>query len=244
MPDKYDTIGRGYTGPRQPDPRIAAVISAALGNAHRIVNVGAGSGSYEPAGRDLVAVEPSAEMIGQRPPGAYRAVQASAEALPFADNSFDAAMAVLTVHHWADQAQGLRELRRVSSGPVVLVTFDPGHRGNWLDDYIPALRQLDAGQMPPLDLYARWLGAIDVSPLMIPHDCRDGFLYAYWRRPECYLDPQLRAAISSFHALGGCEGELALLAQEFSSGVWGKKYGAVKAHDAMDMGYRLVVARG
>lgn len=244
MPDKYDTIGRGYTGPRQPDPRIAAVIAAALGYAHRIVNVGAGSGSYEPAGRDLVAVEPSAEMIRQRPPHAYPAVQAGAEALPFADNSFDAAMAVLTVHHWADQARGLREMRRVARGALVLVTFDPAHRGNWLDDYIPGLRKLDEGQMPPMDFYARWLGEVAISPLLVPHDCRDGFLYAYWRRPECYLDPARRAAISSFHALGGCAQELGVLARDLESGEWDAKYGALRSRDEMDLGYRLVVSRG
>ncbi len=244
MPDKYDAIGRGYTGPRQPDPRIAGTIAAALGDAQRIVNIGAGSGAYEPAGRDLMAVEPSAEMIRQRPPTAYPAVQASAEDLPFADNSYDAGMAVLTVHHWSDQARGLRELRRVTRGPVVLVTFDPAHSGNWLDGYIPGLRQLDAGQMPPMDFYARWLGAVAITPLLIPHDCLDGFLYSYWRRPECYLDPHLRDAISSFHALGGCEQELALLARDLASGDWDAQFGALRSCVELDVGYRLVVASG
>lgn len=147
----YDTIGVDYANLRKPDPRIAAQIGAALGPARTVLNVGAGAGSYEPSDREVTAVEPSLEMIRQRPHGAAPVVQASAESLPFADDSFDAAMAILTVHHWADKAQGLAELRRVSRGPVLVLTFDSAHRGNWLTDYLPGLIELDERIMPPMD---------------------------------------------------------------------------------------------
>ena len=184
----YDTIGVDYANLRRPDPRFAAQIEAALGPARTVLNVGAGAGSYEPRDREVTAVEPSLEMIRQRPPGAAPVVQATAESLPFADNSFDAAMAILTVHHWADKAQGLAEMKRVSRGPVVVLTFDPEHRGNWLTDYLPALIDLDERIMPPMSDYVGGLGAVDIAPLPIPYDCSDGFLYAYWRCPHAYLD--------------------------------------------------------
>ena len=146
----YDTIGVDYANLRKPDLRIAAQIEAALGPAQTVLNVGAGAGSYEPRDREVTAVEPSLEMIRQRPTAAAPVVQASAESLPFADGAFDAAMAILTIHHWSDIAQGLAELRRVTRGPVVLLTFDPAHRGNWLADYFPELIDLDERVMPPM----------------------------------------------------------------------------------------------
>lgn len=188
----YDTIGVDYANLRKPDPRIAAHIHAALGEARTVLNVGAGAGSYEPADRDVTAVEPSAEMIRQRPSYLAPAIQGGAEALPFSDKQFDASMAILTIHHWADKAEGLAEMRRVTRGPVVLLTFDPMHRGCWLTDYLPALMTLDEGQMPAMADYARWMGPISVSPVPVPHDCCDGFLYAYWHRPHAYLDPKIR----------------------------------------------------
>ena len=238
----YDRIGIDYANLRRPDPRIAAAIDAALGDATTVLNVGAGTGSYEPAHRQVTALEPSAEMIRQRPPGAAPMVQGHAEALPFADASFDAAMAVLTVHHWADKAQGLRELRRVARGPVVILTYDPAFRGFWLADYIPELVALDEAQMPPLADYAATLGAVTITPVPIPHDCIDGFLAAYWRRPTAYLDLRVRAAMSSFHALGGVSEPLARLERDLASGVWMERYGGVMELDALDCGYRLVVA--
>ncbi|MFM5915569.1 MAG: class I SAM-dependent methyltransferase [Chakrabartia godavariana] len=193
----YDTIGLNYQDLRRPDPRIAAVIDAALGNARTVVNVGAGTGSYEPAHRQVTAVEPSAAMIAKRACGAAKAVQASAEELPLADDAFDAAMAVLTIHHWPDKSAGLRELRRVTRGPIVLLTFDPASRP-WLTDYLPELAALDEANMPALSDYARWLGPVRIAPVPVPHDCSDGFLYAYWRRPAAYLDPVIRSGSSSF----------------------------------------------
>ena len=239
----YDTIGQGYAALRRPDPRIAAIIQAALADARRVVNVGAGAGSYEPSGLDLVAVEPSAEMIRQRPPGSAQAIQAKAEALPFEDDSFDAAMGVLTVHHWADKAAGMREMRRVARDRVVLLTFDPAYRSNWLTDYIPQLITLDEKQMPPLSEYAESLGAIDISPLIIPRDCTDGFLYAYWQRPEAYLDPHIRRGSSSFWVLEGVDEGLAKLEADLASGEWAARYGHLLELDELDAGYRLVVTQ-
>ena len=237
----YDRIGSGYSQVRRSDPRIAAQIDAALGGAETVVNVGAGAGSYEPAGRQVTAVEPSAEMIRQRPPGAVPAIRASAEALPFADDSFDAAMAVLTVHHWSDQRRGLAELRRVAHGPVVVLTFEHGHPGTWLGDYLPQLRKHDAGQTLPFEEYRRELGEIEVTPVPVPHDCIDGFLYAFWRRPEAYLDPAVRAGSSSFRVLPGLDAGLQRLADDLASGAWDRRYGHLRRWDEFDAGYRLVV---
>lgn len=238
----YDTIGIDYAHLRRPDARIAARIEAALGAARTVLNVGAGSGSYEPKDREVTALEPSTEMIRQRPPGSAPVVQGSAEALPFPDQSFDAAMAVLTVHHWSDQRRGLAELRRVSRGPVVILTYDPAFRGFWLaDDYLPELTALDDAAMPPLSLYREVLGAVEVSAVPIPHDCTDGFLCAYWRRPAAYLDARVRAAMSSFHLIDAQDG-LARLEADLASGEWKRKHSQVLVEDAMDLGYRLVVA--
>lgn len=242
MSTSYDTIGINYANLRKPDPRIGCGIETALGAARSVLNVGAGAGSYEPAGRDVLALEPSIEMIRQRPAGAAPAVLGRAEALPFADGSFDAVMAVLTVHHWGDQPLGMREMRRVSRGPVVILTYDPSFRDFWLLDYVPALAALDDAQMPRMADYASWLGPCRVLPVPIPHDCSDGFLCAYWRRPAAYLDPRVRAAISSFWKVGDVTGSLARLEDDLASGAWAERYGALLAQDAQDFGYRLVVA--
>lgn len=241
MPALYDTIGLNYTELRRPDSRIAAAIESALGDAGTILNVGAGTGSYEPRGRSVTAVEPSLEMIRKRARDAAPVVQASAADLPFADKSFDAAMAILTVHHWPDKAAGLSEMRRVTKGRIVLLTFDPASRP-WLTDYLPQLAALDEAQMPRIEDYAKWLGPVRIEPVAIPADCSDGFLYAYWRRPAAYLDPRIRSGSSSFWALGDCDAELARLARDLDSGDWARKYAAIAALDAYDAGYRLVIA--
>jgi SAM-dependent methyltransferase len=243
MAATYDRIGIDYSNLRKADPRIAAAIAEALGPARTVLNVGAGAGSYEPADREVTALEPSAEMIRQRPPHAAPVVQGRAEALPFGDGSFDAAMAVLTVHHWADQAQGMREMRRVARGPVVVLTYDPAFHGFWLADYIPELVTLDEAQMPPLARFGTWLGVVDIAPVPIPHDCTDGFLAAYWRRPAAYLDPQIRAAMSSFWALGDVSDALGRLERDLESGAWARRYGHLLELDRCDCGYRLVVTK-
>ncbi len=242
MTAHYDTIGIDYANLRRPDRRIAARIHAALGPAPTVLNVGAGAGSYEPPDRQVTALEPSIEMIRQRPHGAAPVVQGVAEELPFDDDAFDAAMAVLTVHHWTDKARGLAELRRVSRGAVVILTFDPHFRGFWLTDYLPELIALDDGQMPTLAQLGQWLGEVDVHVVEVPHDCTDGFLGAYWRRPQAYLDPRIRAAISSFWAIDTSEG-LARLERDLSRGAWNARYGHLMGQGTADMGYRLVVAR-
>lgn len=238
----YDEIGIDYSQLRKPDPRIARQIEKALGPAKTVLNVGAGTGSYEPRDRQVTAIEPSLEMIRQRAPSAAPTIQGSAEDLPFEDKSFDAAMAVLTIHHWTDQQRGLAEMRRVTRGPIVLLTFDPAHRGAWLNDYFPELVTLDDAQMPLLSDYEQWLGPVGIEPVPIPYDCSDGFLYAYWRRPAAYLDEAIRAGISSFWRIGGVEQGLQNLARDLESGEWERRYGALLALDEYDLGYRLVTA--
>jgi SAM-dependent methyltransferase len=239
----YDTIGVDYAHLRQPDPRIASLIAAALGSAKTVLNVGAGAGSYEPADRDVTAIEPSMEMIRQRPIKEALVIQGYAEALPFTDNSFDASMAILTVHHWADQTQGLAEMRRVTRGPVVILTYDPTFRRFWLADYIPALAKLDDAKMPKLELFARCLGPIQITPVPIPHDCIDGFLCAYWRRPAAYLDARIRAAMSPFWLVGDVTKQLDRLKHDLASGAWAQQYAELLALNEYDCGYRLVTAR-
>jgi SAM-dependent methyltransferase len=240
MPAAYDQLGLDYANLRKPDPRIAVQIWASLGDAASVINVGAGTGSYEPVHRAVTAIEPSAEMIRQRTADAAPALQGYAEALPFADNSFDAAMASLTVHHWNDQAKGLAELRRVARGPVVILTYDPHFRGFWLLNYFPELATLDDNRMPPLGFYAQCLGPVEITPIPIPHDCSDGFLAAYWRHPAAYLDPRIRSGMSSFHLIGDLSEGLAKLKLDLESGEWMRHYGDLLKLDACDMGYRLV----
>ena len=240
----YDTIGGGYDAYRRPDPRLAAAITAALGAAASVVNVGAGAGSYEPADRPVVAVEPSAAMLRQRRPGASPAVRASATELPFRDAAFAAALAVLTVHHWPDRPRGLAELARVARERVVIVTWDPQARQPfWLvDDYFPDIPAIDRRIFPTLDELRRALGRLDARPLPIPHDCVDGFLGAYWRRPETYLDAGARGAISTFTKLADVQPGLARLRADLADGTWERRHGHLRARDALDLGYRLLVA--
>lgn len=241
MRAKYDTIGIHYAELRKPDPRIARIIHSALGSAQTVLNVGAGTGSYEPTDRSVIAVEPSGEMIRKRHPEAAEAIQASADALPFEDGRFDASLAILTLHHWPDKEAGLREMRRVTRGPIVLLTFDPSHRP-WLTDYLPELAALDEGQMPVMSDYQRWLGPVQITPVPVPHDCSDGFLYAYWRRPAAYLDATLRSGSSSFWALPNAEAGLQNLRRDLETGAWERRYADLLSLDEYDAGYRLIVA--
>ena len=241
MATSYDMIGINYSDLRKPDRRIEAMIAKALGSAETVLNVGAGTGSYEPTDRQVTAVEPSIEMIRQRPADAARVIQGSAEELPFDDDSFDASMAVLTIHHWSDQAKGLKEMRRVTLGPIVILTYDPSFRDFWLLDYVPELAALDDAQMPKMTEYAKWLGPVEISPVPIPHDCTDGFLSAYWRRPSAYLDPRIRAAMSSFWKIGDVSEAMGRLERDLDSGEWERRYAHLLELDSRDCGYRLVV---
>lgn len=242
MKPLYDKIGVDYAKLRKPDLRIAAFIERALGAARSVLNVGAGAGSYEPTDRAVTALEPSAEMIGQRPPGLAKAHQGVAEALPFADNAFDAAMAVLTVHHWSNLKTGLLEMRRVARHRVVILTFDPASPYFWLADYIPEIITLDQPIMPKIDAFAEILGETKVEIVPVPHDCTDGFLGAYWRRPYAYLNPDVRSAISTFSKLDHAPSALQQLEDDLASGIWEERYGNILEADSLDVGYRLVVA--
>lgn len=239
----YDTIGLNYSDLRNPDTRIAQIIEEALEAAQTVLNVGAGAGSYEPADRLVTAVEPSAGMIQQRSSSTATVIQGRAEDLPFDDKFFDASMAVLTIHHWSDQKKGVMEMRRVTRDKIVFLTYDPSFRGFWLADYIPELVTLDEGQMPQITDYEKWLGPVEVSTVAIPHDCTDGFLTAYWRRPAAYLDDRVRAAMSSFWALGDVSEGLGKLEADLKSGAWSQRYSHLLDLEKCDCGYRLVVTR-
>ena len=238
----YDRIGIGYAELRRPDPRISAVIFAELGDAVTVLNVGAGAGSYEPAAT-VVALEPSAVMIAQRPARSAPAVQGVAEALPFADGAFDAALAVLTTHHWPDGARGLAEMARVSCRQVVLTWDKAVVEDFWLlRDYLPEIGEAEA-ELPALEtVLAQWPGA-RVLAVLVPWDCTDGFLAAYWRRPEAYLRPEVRAAISSFARLDDAVLVAALdrLRVDLDAGSWDARNAELLGLEGLDAGYRLVV---
>lgn len=239
----YDRIGVGYASRRQPDARIAARILDALGPARSILNVGAGTGSYEPTGRDVIAVEPSAVMIAQRAAGSAPAIQARAEQLPVRDDAVDAVMGVLTLHHWQDVPAGLAECARVARDRVVFLTWDPESAGFWLvQEYFPEFLELDRRIFPTIGSLSRSLGPLVVTTVPVPHDCVDGFLGAYWQRPEAYLDPSVRAAISSFARTERLEQGLDRLRKDLLSGQWAEGHADLLARDALDVGYRLVTA--
>ncbi len=241
----YDTIGTTYGRYRRPDLRVQAAIDAALGDAKTVVNIGAGSGSYEPAGL-IIAVEPARTMIAQRPIGSAPVVQAVAEHLPFRDKQFDAALAILTTHHWPDPRAGLREMARISHKQIILTHNDAAFANFWLTvEYIPELPRLDLAErfMPPIEDTMR---ITDIIPVPVPWDCTDGFLCSYWRRPEMYLDPDARAAISGLALLGDDITGPAInrLAADIKSGAWDARYGHLRELDELDLGYRIIVAEG
>ncbi len=240
----YDVIGSIYARHRRPDPRVADQIGRALGDATAVVNVGAGTGSYEPAGRTVVAVEPSRVMIAQRPKGSAPAVRAVAEHLPFPDGTFDAAMALLTVHHWIDAAAGLAEMARVARRLVVF-TFEPTvHNSFWLfEDYLPEVNALPSTNAVGADAVAEMVGADRVEVVPVPADCIDGFNWAYWRRPHAYLDPDVRACISGLALLddGLVARRMERLRTDLEDGTWTGRHGHLLGIDCIDGGLRLVV---
>ncbi|MGW1255168.1 class I SAM-dependent methyltransferase [Streptomyces sp. NPDC002513] len=239
----YDRIGIGYRNVRRPDPRLAALIHKALAGARTVVNVGAGTGSYEPADAEVTAVDPSQVMLDQHP--GRRKFLAAAEELPFEDGAFDAAMAVMTVHHWPDLRHGLAELRRVSRRQVVF-TWDPHHLPElWMiEEYLPEIRQLEHARFTSLSHVVETLGAHTVLPFAIPHDFTDGFQIAYWRRPEFYLDPVVRRASSTFAQLSPSvvEPAIAGLRSDLASGAWRHRHADLLSRESMDYGYRLLIA--
>jgi SAM-dependent methyltransferase len=241
----YDRLGVGYADIRQADPRIAARIDAALGDARSVLNVGAGTGSYEPIDREVTAVEPSTRMIAQRPAGAAPVVQARAEHLPFAGRSFDAAMAVLTVHHWTDLNAGLREMQRVARRRIVIVTFDPEPlRDLWImREYFPDMLRLESDRTSGHRLAAEIPGGRS-QPLPVPRDCSDHFFAALWGRPELFLDDRVVGPMWVWNRLSEHakqEGRDRLRG-DLESGAWEKRHGNLRVMDEMDVGLRLVVA--
>lgn len=243
----YDRIGLGYSLTRQPDPRIAAMLTEALDNVGSVVNVGAGAGSYEPAQMAVVAVDPSVEMIRQRPMGSAPAVLARAESLPFRSRSFDAALAVLTIHHWTSIPAGLTEMRRVATRRLVILTCDPacGDRFWLASHYLPEIIDLDRRCLPTLGSLEEWLGEVDIRKVPIPRDCKDGFQGAFWQKPEAYLDPAVRRGISTFAKLPSevVGRALTQLSDDLYSGRWEELFGQLRARETADLGYRLVIAR-
>ena len=243
--DLYDTIGLTYTATRRTDPRVAALINRALGDARSVINVGAGSGAYEPP-QTVLAVEPSTVMIRQRPAGAAPVVQARAEALPVADGAVDAALAVLTVHHWTDLEAGVAELRRVARRRIVVLTWDHEvTREFWLlREYLPEAAAVDQEMAIEVDRLAALLGGARIEPMPVPHDCTDGFAAAYWRRPAAYLDPVVRAGISMLARAGDerLRGGLDRLAADLESGRWQAQHPDLLDREDLDVGYRLLIA--
>jgi SAM-dependent methyltransferase len=245
--DPYAQIASSYSRTRREDPRIAQLILAALGDARSVVNVGAGNGAYEPREREVIAVEPSEQMIARRPPDAAPALQGYAESLPLEGGSVDAAMACLTLHHWSDWRVGLQELRRVARKRIVIFTYDPAWTQRfWLvRDYLPRLGQVDTDRFPTIPEQCAAAGEhTRVLHVPIPHDCHDGFLGAYWRRPHAYLDERVRTNISTFHRLA--PGEIALglerLARDLRSGRWAQRNREILRSEQLDLGYRLILA--
>jgi SAM-dependent methyltransferase len=243
---RYDKIGTSYTRTRRTDPRVAAQINAALGDAQSIVNIGAGAGSYEPADREVVAVELSSTMIAQRPLGAAPVVQASAESLPLRDGAFDAALAVFTVHHWSNTRRGLLEMGRVARRQVILSYDAIVEDDFWLmDDYFPEIAALDDGNRAyTSQAIGRVLDVQRIEPVLVPSDCVDGFAACYWNRPEAYVDPDVQAGISGIARLDSAvraRGTEQLRA-DLASGAWDARHGHLRALTELDVGYRLIVA--
>jgi SAM-dependent methyltransferase len=240
----YDRLGRGYSRVRRPDPRIAAQIDVALGAARTVLNVGAGTGSYEPEGREVTAVEPSAEMIGQRPPGSAPVVQASAEDLPFADGSFDASLAVLTVHHWADLGAGLAELQRVSRERIVIVTFDPEALADlWIArDYFPEMLSLKRRSGATSGKLAEALTGATVEPIPVPRDCTDLFFAALWARPEKLFEEKVVGPMWVWQSISdeARQSGRERLGADLESGAWEERFGHLRNLPSLDVGLRLV----
>jgi SAM-dependent methyltransferase len=244
QPQVYDDIGRQYSRRRIPEARIAAQINRALGDARTVCNVGAGTGSYEPSDREVVAVEPSQIMIAQRT-SSHRVVNACAESLPFPDDSFDAAMAILTTHHWRDPVKGLAEMRRVSRRQLVLAFDIRRQTDHWLvRDYLPEIAELELSRALPIEQIIECLKAQMVECVPIPCDCTDGFQTAYWRRPAEYLNPEVQATISTLAQLPSeiVSKAMERLARDLASGEWAARHAELLRSDVMDFGYRLIIA--
>ncbi len=241
----YGVLGESYSHYRQPEPQIEALIRAHLGEARTVLNVGAGAGSYEPADRDVTAVEPSESMRAQRPAHRPRAIDAIAEKLPFSDGQFDAALATFTVHQWADLAAGLREVRRVTRGPILILSCDPQRvQRFWLNEYAPGVLETEARRYPSIERIREALPRLEVIPVPIPLECLDGFNEAYYGRPERLLDDRARLACSawSFVEPAVAAAYVKALGQALASGDWDVKHGALRSEPRYDGALRLIVS--
>ena len=240
----YDNIGNNYSVTRGTDPKIAKQLYEELRGATRILNIGAGTGSYEPEDIDLVAVEPSAVMIAQRKAGSHPVEQAFAEKLPFEDKSFSHAMTILSMHHWQDRASAFREINRVATEKFVAITWDPTAEPFWLTrDYFPEIYAMDKQIFPDLEELKEYFDEVTMRPLQIPSDCQDGFLTAFWKRPEAYLSSSVRQAMSPFSKIKNLAEGLQKLENDLASGAWASKNQAILNSDYLDVGYRLISAR-
>jgi SAM-dependent methyltransferase len=240
--ERYDDIGRGYGRLRSPDRRIYRQIRRSLAGSRSVLNLGAGTGSYEPKDLSTVAIEPSIEMIKQRSNRA-NAIQARAEALPVRDNSFDASLAILTIHHWSNVKKGLSEAARSAKRKITILTWDPEFEGFWLTrEYFPELLKIDQMVFPSISDISKTLGSIEVQVVPIPADCADGFTGAYWRRPEAYLNERIRAGMSSFARIKNVEDRIAQLKSDLDSYRWYRTHQNLLSATAIDLGYRLVTA--
>jgi SAM-dependent methyltransferase len=240
----YDDIGNNYSVTRGTDPKIAKQLYAELQGATRIVNIGAGTGSYEPENMELVAVEPSSVMISQRPAGSHRVEQAFAENLPFENSSFSHAMTVLSMHHWQDRARAFQEINRVTTEKFVAITWDPQAQPFWLtQDYFPEIYEMDKAIFPDLKELNEYFDEVTMRPLQIPSDCQDGFLTAFWKRPEAYLSSKVRQAMSPFSKIKNLSEGLQKLEDDLASGVWARNNHAILGASYLDVGYRLISAK-
>jgi SAM-dependent methyltransferase len=240
----YNRVGLNYSDFRRSEPRIESAIWAALGDARSVVNVGAGAGSYEPGDREVIAVEPSPVMIAQRPPGSAPALEGTAEALPLEDKSVDAAMGVLTIHHWPDREAGLAEMRRVARRRIVLLTIDAEKNSEiWtLSEYFPEAMALERELMPSVESLEASLPRATVEAVPAPCRCRDEFTSALWDRPELFLDPQVLRSSSLWHRLSPATIERGRerLRADLESGAWDERHGQLRTQPELDIGLRLV----
>ncbi len=242
----YDRIGLDYSEIRRADPRIQDAIWTALGDAQTVLNVGAGAGSYEPSDRQVIAVEPSAVMIAQRPPAAAVAIQAVAESLPLGDMSVDATMGIFTMQHWNDVDRGLAEVLRVTRDRIVLLTLDVDVMSRmWLvRDYLPELTDVDRCDFPSIAHLERVLPRSRIETVPVPSDCTDGFCVGLWSRPEAHLDARVRQASSSWHRVprAAADRAVAQLREDLDSGEWDRRLGHLRTESSLDVGLRLVRA--
>lgn len=240
----YDNIGIDYSVTRHTDPKIAKQLYAELQGATRIVNIGAGTGSYEPEYVELVAVEPSSEMISQRKAGSHPVEQAFAEKLPFENSSFSHAMTVLSMHHWVNRPLAFNEINRVATEKFVAITWDPKSEPFWLTrDYFPEIYEMDRRIFPDLEELSDHFDDVQMNPLQIPSDCIDGFFAAFWKRPEAYLSSKVRQAMSPFSKVTNLSEGLQKLEDDLASGAWAKKNQAIMGLSSFDAGYRLITAK-